>query len=121
MFLQLCGEGFMRKSTIENHILERHKLEIAVGSNTATDKEGDMASRTSQFISVKGADDVPPEDSYIVVYVNEDEGLSDPKEMQVTVLAEDGTANEVNNIIPSRVAFCHKFVYLLLSQVAVVW
>lgn len=89
----------MRKSTIENHILERHKLEIVMSSNGTTCKDGDVAVSTSQFISMKGADDVPPEDSYIVVYAEEDEELSDPKEMQVTVLAEDGTSNQVCNIV----------------------
>ena len=96
-FFQICGEGFMRKSTIENHILERHKYEFVINSNSE-DKDVDVKVSTSQFISVKGIDDVPPEDSYIIVFANEDEELSDPKEMQVTVLAEDGTSSQVHNL-----------------------
>ncbi|XP_050718391.1 uncharacterized protein LOC126999693 isoform X2 [Eriocheir sinensis] len=92
---ELCGEGFMRKSTIENHILERHKLEIAMSSSSTTNKDGSVSASTAQFITMKGADDVPPEDSYIVVYADEDEELSDPKEMQVTVLAEDDTSSQI--------------------------
>lgn len=97
MFFQICGEGFMRKSTIENHILERHKFEFVVSSNSE-DKDMNVEVSTSQFISVKGYDDVPTEDSYIIVFANEDEELSDPKEMQVTVLAEDGTSGQVHDI-----------------------
>lgn len=93
--MQLCGEGFMRKSTIEHHILERHKREVALSSSNVTSKDGEVAFSTSKFISMKGADDVPPEDSYIVVYADEDEELSDSKEMQVTVLAEDDTSSQV--------------------------
>lgn len=91
---EICGEGFMRKSTIENHIMERHKFEFVIGSNSEG-KDMDVEVSTSQFISVKGVDDVPPEDSYIIVFANEDEELSDPKEMQVTVLAEDGISSQI--------------------------
>lgn len=87
----------MRKSTIEAHILERHKLEMIMNSDTITG-EIDVVATTSQFISMKGADDVPPEDSYIVVCTDEDEELSDSKEMQVTVLAEDGISNKVCSV-----------------------
>lgn len=88
----------MRKSTIENHILERHKDEIALSSSTITNKDG-VSAATAQFITMKGADDVPPEDSYIVVYADEDEEFSDPKEMQVTVLAEDDTSSQVGSVV----------------------
>ncbi|XP_045132286.1 uncharacterized protein LOC123516745 [Portunus trituberculatus] len=90
---EICGGGFMRKSTIENHILEHHKFEFALNPNSE-DKDADMGVSTSQFISMKGVDDVPTEDSYIIVFANEDEELGDFKEMQVTVLAEDTISNQ---------------------------
>ncbi|KAK8397977.1 hypothetical protein O3P69_003701 [Scylla paramamosain] len=90
---EICGGSFMRKSTIENHILEHHKFEFVLNSNSK-DKDADMEVSTSQFISMKGIDDVPTEDSYIIVFANEDEELSDSKEMQVTVLAEDTISSQ---------------------------
>ncbi|ROT80358.1 putative gastrula zinc finger protein XlCGF57.1-like [Penaeus vannamei] len=90
---KLCGEGFMRRSAIENHILDRHHgLEFMLSSNTArSNKEGGMAtSATSPFISVVGAEDASTDDSYIVIYADEDEELENSQEMEVTVSAEGG-------------------------------
>ncbi|XP_042868211.1 uncharacterized protein LOC122250704 isoform X2 [Penaeus japonicus] len=90
---ELCGEGFMRRTAIENHILDRHHgLEFMLNSNAKrNDKEGGMGtSATAPFISVVGAEDGSADDSYIVIYADEEEELENLQEMQVTVLAEGG-------------------------------
>lgn len=83
----------MRRTAIENHILDRHHgLEFMLNSNTKrNDKEGGMGtSATAPFISVVGAEDGSADDSYIVIYADEEEELENLQEMQVTVLAEGG-------------------------------
>lgn len=98
----------MRKSTIENHILEHHKFEFVLNSNNE-DKDADVEVSTSQFISMKGIDDVPAEDRYIIVLANEEEELSDSKEMQVTVLAEDTMSTHVSDkLFLSHYLYLHK-------------
>lgn len=96
---ELCGEGFMRRSTIESHITDCHKLEFLLGSNSANTnaekEEGTVAFATAPFISLVGADDISGEDSYIVIYADENEDHDNSKEMQVTVLAEDNASNQV--------------------------
>lgn len=47
-------------------------------------------SATSPFISVVGAEDASTDDSYIVIYADEDEELENSQEMEVTVSAEGG-------------------------------
>ncbi|XP_068237756.1 uncharacterized protein [Palaemon carinicauda] len=90
---EICGEGFMRRTAIENHILERHNdLELLLTSNMPNVPKGkanDVTTATSPFISVIGAEDVNSEDTYIVVYADEDKEVDNPKDMQVTVLVDD--------------------------------
>lgn len=85
----------VRRTAIENHILDQQKLDLILGPtnpSTNTEKEGrTVVSSTAPFISVMGAEDLNSEDSYIVVYADEEEEFDSSKEMQVTVLAEDGS------------------------------
>ncbi|XP_042217253.1 uncharacterized protein LOC121862909 [Homarus americanus] len=101
---ELCGEGFMRRAAIENHIMDCHELEFLLSSgsvSTNAEKDGDGGERrtvsisTTPFISIVGTEDITTEDSYIVIYADEDEELDNSAEMQVTVLAEDGTSSQV--------------------------
>lgn len=96
----------MRRMAIENHVLERHKLEFILNSNSGqpyTDREGKtIAMSTAPFISTTQTADASQEDSYIVIYADEDE-LESSKEMQVTILAEDGMPAEVRLLFTDSV------------------
>ncbi|XP_066964431.1 uncharacterized protein [Macrobrachium rosenbergii] len=98
---EICGEGFMRRTAIENHILERHRdLELLLASDMSDASKGKangVTAATSPFISVIGAEDVNSEDTYIVVYADEDKDPKSSKDMQVTVLVDDVQYSQVRS------------------------
>ncbi|XP_071532705.1 uncharacterized protein [Panulirus ornatus] len=83
----------VRRTAIDNHILDQHKLDLILDANNVNpnvEKEGGtVVSSTAPFISVVGAEDLNTEDSYIVIYADEEEERDSSKEMQVTILAEN--------------------------------